>query len=130
MISSLNFRPEFVMLAKFEMKGYRMLKSPNIARGLEKSKSNTLFSSLKVRDVLMVVICKYPKETLSALIYFSSKTTPFDASIMGQSSLLNMANDLLYSSGFVIRSSSCYTLNMARVSMTNLRLSLTMLLST
>ena len=55
MISSLNFRPEFVIEAKFEMNGYRMLKSPNIASGSEKSKSNTFTSSLKVREIFIVV---------------------------------------------------------------------------
>jgi len=44
------------MEAMLEMKGYRILSSPNIAFGFEKSKSKLFFSSLKVSEVLMVMI--------------------------------------------------------------------------
>jgi hypothetical protein len=103
----LNFRAEFVIEAKLEINGYRILKSPNIAFGFEKSKSKTLFSNLKVREVLMVVICRNPKDILSALIYFSSKITPLEASKIVQSSGLSIDIDLMKSSGFEIKSSSC-----------------------
>ena len=48
MINSLKINSDSVKDAKFEMNGYKIPNKPNIPLGLEKSKSNTFFSSLNV----------------------------------------------------------------------------------